>query len=92
MQTLKQVQGDSSGRHNYLYNAGAFIVNGKIMKVYHKNNLPNYGVFDEKRYFKEGKEPAVVNFKGVKIGLGICEDIWTEKELLDAWNNRQPSR
>jgi len=62
-----------------LFNAGAFIVNGKIIKVYHKNNLPNYGVFDEKRYFKEGKDSAVVNFKGMKIGLGICEDIWVEK-------------
>jgi len=64
---------------NDFFNAGAFIDNGKIVKIYHKNNLPNYGVFDEKRYFKEGKEPAVVNFKGVKIGLGICEDIWVEK-------------
>ena len=68
----------SSGRHNDLFNAGAFINNGKMVKTYHKNNLPNYGVFDEKRYFKEGKESAVVNFKGIKIGLGICEDIWVE--------------
>jgi NAD+ synthase (glutamine-hydrolysing) len=69
----------SSGRRNDLFNAGAFINNGKIIKIYHKNNLPNYGVFDEKRYFKEGKDSAVVNFKGVKIGLGICEDIWVEE-------------
>lgn len=61
-----------------LFNAGAFITNGKVIKIYHKNNLPNYGVFDEKRYFKEGKETAVVKYKGVKIGLGICEDIWVE--------------
>ncbi|MFH1709552.1 MAG: NAD+ synthase [bacterium] len=62
-----------------IFNAGAFIDNGKVVKVYRKNNLPNYGVFDEKRYFKEGTQPAVVNFRGVKIGLGICEDIWVEE-------------
>jgi NAD+ synthase (glutamine-hydrolysing) len=62
-----------------LFNAGAFIDNGKIVKIYHKNNLPNYGVFDEKRYFTEGNEPAVVKFKSIKIGLGICEDIWVDE-------------
>ncbi|KAF0135087.1 MAG: NAD+ synthase (glutamine-hydrolysing) [Candidatus Saganbacteria bacterium] len=61
-----------------IYNAGAFIVKGKIIRIYHKMNLPNYSVFDEKRYFKEGKSNAVVAFKGKKIGLGICEDIWVE--------------
>jgi NAD+ synthase (glutamine-hydrolysing) len=62
-----------------LYNAGAFIVDAKIKTVYHKMNLPNYAVFDEKRYFKEGKKVAVVSYKGWKIGLGICEDIWIDK-------------
>jgi NAD+ synthase (glutamine-hydrolysing) len=62
-----------------LYNAGAFINNEKIIETYHKNNLPNYSVFDEKRYFKEGTKASVVSFKGVKISLGICEDIWAEK-------------
>jgi len=70
--------GFADRKGNDLFNAGAFIDNGKIVKIYHKNNLPNYGVFDEKRYFKEGKESAVVSFRGVKIGLGICEDIWVE--------------
>ncbi|MFA5183646.1 MAG: NAD+ synthase [Syntrophales bacterium] len=62
-----------------LYNAAAFIVDGKIKTVYHKNNLPNYGVFDEKRYFQAGTRPEVVAYKGLKIGLGICEDLWVEK-------------
>jgi NAD+ synthase (glutamine-hydrolysing) len=62
-----------------LFNAGAFIENGKIKAVYHKIHLPNYSVFDEKRYFEEGKKPVIVNYKGVKIGLGICEDLWVEK-------------
>lgn len=61
-----------------LYNAGAFIVNGKLVKVYHKMNLPNYSVFDEKRYFKEGKTPVTVSYKGLKIRLSICEDVWTK--------------
>ena len=62
-----------------LFNAGAFINNGKIVETYCKNNLPNYGVFDEKRYFKEGTKASVVSLKGLKIGLSICEDIWIEE-------------
>jgi len=62
-----------------LFNAGAFIVAGKIKAVYHKMNLPNYSVFDEKRYFTAGTKPVIVNFLGWKIGLGICEDIWVDK-------------
>ncbi len=61
-----------------IYNAAAFIDNGKIIKKYYKNNLPNYAVFDEKRYFKEGTKIEVVKYKGLKFGLGICEDIWVE--------------
>src|SRR3989339_4554 len=62
-----------------LFNAAAFIVEKKIKKIYHKINLPNYSVFDEKRYFKEGETPSLVTYKGVKIGLGICEDVWVNK-------------
>ncbi len=47
---------DKAGKD--LFNAGAFIDNGKVVKIYHKNNLPNYGVFDEKRYFTEGDKPG----------------------------------
>ena len=61
-----------------LFNAGAFIVNGKIKEIYHKMHLPNYGVFDEKRYFTEGSKSSVIKYAGMKIGLGICEDIWVE--------------
>jgi len=62
-----------------LYNAGAFVVDRKIKEIYHKMHLPNYAVFDEKRYFAEGKKVSVVNYQGIKIGLGICEDIWVER-------------
>lgn len=62
-----------------LFNAGAFIEDKKIKAVYHKINLPNYSVFDEKRYFTEGNKPIVIKFDKTKIGLLICEDIWVEK-------------
>lgn len=61
-----------------LYNAGAFIENKKITYIYRKMNLPNYSVFDEKRYFLEGKKPLVVEYCGHKIGFCICEDIWAK--------------
>ncbi len=60
------------------FNTAAFIYQGKVLAKYHKQCLPNYGVFDEVRYFTPGKESAVVNLKGVKLGLLICEDIWNE--------------
>lgn len=60
-----------------LYNAAALISDGKIKGVYHKMHLPNYSVFDEKRYFKEGKRPFIFKIKkGVSCGISICEDIW----------------
>ncbi|MBU0630497.1 MAG: NAD+ synthase [Candidatus Margulisbacteria bacterium] len=67
---------DKRGRK--LYNAAAFLADGKIKTIYHKANLPNYSVFDEKRYFAEGDKPAIVNYRGTKIGLLICEDLWVD--------------
>jgi len=59
-----------------IYNAAAVINNRKLAGVYHKHFLPNYGVFDEYRYFKEGRELPVFLVKGARIGINICEDIW----------------
>lgn len=59
-----------------LYNAASFIASGECLAMYFKQHLPNYSVFDEKRYFVEGKEPCIVNYKGIKFGVTICEDIW----------------
>ncbi|MFI4910974.1 MAG: NAD+ synthase [Sedimentisphaeraceae bacterium JB056] len=62
------------------YNAAAIITDGKIVDVYHKKLLPNYGVFDERRYFVPGNKPVSFVTDGVKIAVTICEDIWqTEK-------------
>ncbi len=58
------------------YNAAAVISGGKIVDKYHKNFLPNYGVFDEERYFQRGTRCPVFSFGDARIGLNICEDIW----------------
>lgn len=62
--------------HEGLYNAVALLVDGEIAALRYKVDLPNYGVFDEKRVFTPGPLPGPVNFKGVRIGVPICEDIW----------------
>jgi NAD+ synthase len=59
----------------FIFNAAIVIDNGEIT-VRFKSNLPNYGVFDEKRVFTPGPLPEPVNFRGIKIGVPICEDIW----------------
>ncbi len=61
-----------------LFNAAAHLGDKKILDVYHKINLPNYDVFDEKRYFLSGKSISIIDVQGTKIGLQICEDIWVE--------------
>ncbi len=61
-----------------IYNAAALLYNKKLVGVYHKFYLPNYGVFDENRYFQAGKECPVFTIHGIGIGITICEDIWYE--------------
>mgnify|MGYP000182737339 CR=1 FL=1 len=68
--------------NNKLYNAAALINNGKLIGTYHKIHLPNYDVFDEKRYFKPGNGTPVFELEGKKIGITICEDLWTDKGLI----------
>jgi NAD+ synthase len=60
-----------------LYNAAALLAGGRIESVRFKVDLPNYGVFDEKRVFRPGPDPGPMVFSGVRIGVPICEDIWT---------------
>ncbi|PKR55874.1 NAD+ synthase [Thalassospira marina] len=61
------------------HNAVLLIDGGTIETVRAKNDLPNYGVFDEKRVFTAGPMPDVVDFRGIKLGVPICEDVWTPK-------------
>jgi NAD+ synthase (glutamine-hydrolysing) len=58
------------------YNAAAVVADGRVQAVYRKRFLPNYGVFDEARYFAAGDAPMVLEAHGLRIGLAVCEDIW----------------
>ncbi len=59
-----------------VYNSAAVLADGEVQAIYRKSYLPNYGVFDEERYFQSGSRGGVVDFGGVLVGLTICEDIW----------------
>ena len=61
-----------------VHNSLALLDGGEVTAVYRKNRLPNYGVFDEVRYFEPGSEPLVREIDGVRVGLTICEDLWEE--------------
>lgn len=66
-----------------VYNSAALLQNGKIVSNYRKGRLPNYGVFDEKRYFLPGLEPLVIKVRDVRWAVTICEDIWDLQWLDD---------
>jgi NAD+ synthase len=72
------VVGAPWGEDGKVYNAVTLLSRGKIEAVRYKVDLPNYGVFDEKRVFAPGRMPGPVNFNGVRLGIPICEDIWTD--------------
>jgi NAD+ synthase (glutamine-hydrolysing) len=59
-----------------IYNAAALVRDGDVLASYRKQELPNYRVFDEKRYFKHGAETRIVELKGIRVALLICEDVW----------------
>jgi len=61
-----------------LLNSATLAANGKLVGVYDKRALPNYGVFDERRYFVPGNSPDVFEVHGWRIGIGICEDLWDD--------------
>jgi NAD+ synthase (glutamine-hydrolysing) len=71
-------------REGQLYNAASVIRDGEIIASYLKQQLPNYSVFDEKRYFSPGNCACVVNLKGIAVGITICEDIWVTGPALQA--------
>ncbi len=59
-----------------IYNAAAVLCDGETVANYRKQELPNYSVFDEKRYFEHGLDTCIFELKGIRIALLICEDIW----------------
>ncbi len=71
-----------------LFNSAAFLHEGEVKAVYHKVFLPNYGVFDEKRYFETGHACPMVDWNGVRIGLSVCEDCWFPAGPM-AWEAHQ---
>jgi NAD+ synthase (glutamine-hydrolysing) len=66
------------------FNAVSWIRDGRVIGRYFKQHLPNYAVFDEQRYFTPGSEPLVIEIKGVKVGVLICEDTWEARPALEA--------
>ncbi len=73
---ITAIIGFVDGEGSSLFNSAAVIANQSIVTIYHKIILPNYGVFDEQRYFKPGNDCSIVNISGVGTGINICEDIW----------------
>ena len=67
------------GVNGKLFNAAAIAMDGKLVDIYHKVFLPNYGVFDEERYFEPGHECPVYEINGVGVGVNVCEDIWYDE-------------
>ncbi|MDN5937636.1 MAG: NAD+ synthase [Salinisphaera sp.] len=67
-----------------LYNAAAVFADGRQIASYRKQCLPNYGVFDERRHYLPGDTPCVIDVAGAKIGITICEDIWTAEPAAAA--------
>lgn len=78
-QDLLVILGAPEGKVGRLYNSALALYGGRVRARYHKWFLPNYGVFDEQRYFLEGEKPTVLDVNGIRIGLTICEDIWRPK-------------
>jgi len=76
LKDLHVLVGHPAERDGQRYNACSVIANGNILGTYCKHDLPNYTVFDEKRYFASADSPFVFEVKGVRFGINICEDIW----------------
>ncbi len=71
-----------------IYNSAALITDGAVAAIHRKAELPNYKVFDEKRYFHAGAQPTVVECKGFRVGLLVCEDIWEPESAQLARSDR----
>jgi NAD+ synthase (glutamine-hydrolysing) len=81
---VNRVTGFAEGQRDNSHNAAALLQGGKVRKVYRKGMLPNYGVFDERRYFIPGTEPLVIEIEGLRIAVTICFDIWNIEWLRES--------
>lgn len=66
------------------YNSASWLRDGQVLGIYDKRDLPNYAVFDERRYFVPGEQPLVIEVAGVRVGLILCEDTWTPEAAREA--------
>ncbi|NIO42616.1 MAG: NAD+ synthase, partial [Burkholderiales bacterium] len=73
---IDAIVGHPHRKDDKLFNAASLIRGGRIAATYFKHHLPNYGVFDEKRYFVSGSEPCLIDVRGIPVGITICEDVW----------------
>jgi len=93
-QVCRQVQGPAVlvGYPEYtgsaIYNSAALISGGAVTAIHRKAELPNYKVFDEKRYFHAGAQPTVADCKGFRVGLLVCEDMWEPEPAQLARSDR----
>ena len=75
---ISVIMGAPSKENDNIFNSAYFLEKNEVKLIYSKQILPNYKEFDEKRYFSPGKENKIIEFNGIKFGLSICEDIWSE--------------
>ncbi len=80
------IVGHPKRQYGKLFNAASLLRDGRVAASYFKHLLPNYGVFDEKRYFAEGTNPCVIDVQGVPTGITICEDVWEQGPVEQAEN------
>ena len=79
--------GAPSKKDKEIFNSAYFLEKKEIKDIYSKQILPNYKEFDERRYFTSGKENKIIEFDGIKYGLSICEDIWSEQYVSNLVND-----
>jgi NAD+ synthase (glutamine-hydrolysing) len=84
------VDGFAEAGENGYYNSLAVLQEGQVKKIYHKNILPNYGVFDERRYFQPGTKALCMNIDSLVFGFTVCEDIWQLKWMDRLFEKTQP--
>ncbi len=75
------VDRNSSGFGKPLHNSAALCLGGRVVDRYHKCLLPTYDVFDEARYFEPGGDARVLHFRGIRLGVSVCEDVWADPDL-----------
>ena len=75
---ISVIMGAPSKENDCIFNSAYFLEKNEVKLIYSKQILPNYKEFDERRYFSPGKENKIIGFNGIKFGLSICEDIWSE--------------